>query len=70
MLIDCGVNIGVFNKVSWNLCKCDKISLVYQNLYCPLHLAAKSGHLEVIETLVKAGADINAVNIKVATLTI
>ena len=37
----------------------------YQNLYCPLHLAAKSGHIEAIETLVKAGADINAVNNKV-----
>ena len=34
-------------------------------MYSPLHLAAKSNNCEVIELLVKAGADIDAVNAKV-----
>ena len=34
----------------------------HQDLYSPLHLASKGGHIEVIETLVEAGGDVNVVN--------
>ena len=34
----------------------------YQNLCRPLHHATKYGHIEVVEILGKAGADINADN--------
>ena len=34
----------------------------YQNLCRPLHHATKNGHIEVVEILGKAGADINAYN--------
>ena len=33
-----------------------------QGGYSPLHFAAENCHVEVVEELVRAGADINAVN--------
>ena len=36
--------------------------IFYQNLCRPLHHATKNGHIEIVEILGKAGADINAYN--------
>ena len=63
MLIASGVNVEVFNKVrskinTMMLTKC----LIPQSAYSPLHLAAENCHFEIVEILVRAGADINAVN--------
>ena len=33
-----------------------------QDTFSPLHLAAQNCYVEVVETLVRAGANINAVN--------
>ena len=34
---------------------------LYKNKWTPLHLAASSGHIQVVETLIRLGADINVV---------
>ena len=35
------------------------MAFVLQNGYSPLHAASEDGHLDVVETLLKAGANIN-----------
>ena len=38
-----------------------KFVCTVQNQWTPLHLAAQNGHVEVVETLIKSGADISVV---------
>ena len=63
-----GADINVVEKV--NQCKntIDYCILLYsmkqfvcivQDEWTPLHLALRNGHIEVVETLIKSGADIN-----------
>ena len=38
-----------------------KFVCTVQDGYTPLHIAAQNGHVEVVETLIKSGADISVV---------
>ena len=40
---------------------CTKFVCIVQNGYTPLHVAVHNGHVEVIETLISSGGDINVV---------
>ena len=45
-------------------CVCVCVCTYIQDEKCtPLHLAAQNGHVQAVDTLLKLGADINAVTI-------
>lgn len=55
------VQAGKLTKVNELLEKNpDSLSIKDENGWCPLHLAVKSGHMEIFKFLVARGADINA----------
>ena len=67
ILIKCGADVNAVNKVSI-LYKKLVITLYhiafyyYQNQWTPLQLAAQNGNDSLVESLIKCGADVNAVN--------
>ena len=67
-MIKCGADVNAVNEVSI-LCKKLVITLnhiafyYYQNQWTPLHIATQEGNDSLVESLIKCGADVNAVEI-------
>ena len=66
-MIKCGADVNAVNKVSI-LYKKLVITLnhiafyYYKDQWTPLHIAAEYGNVSLVESLIKYGADVNAVN--------
>ena len=46
---------------------CIVLSLTVQNGFSPLYMASEYGHTEIVDLLVRAGADVNQATTKVHT---